>query len=188
MNGILAHRLAPTTSTVVVTDGDTDALVHLRENCSTNYQEGDVLVHEEPGEADTFTNLRRLAAEQLLWGKDNAMSFRDSPWSTKLQLLGMEKDSSRNEERHNNHRPRHFDVILASDIIYSPVIVHPLWETIQILLERKGGAFWMAFAKRKVPVTIEYVLETATEYGLEYQCASNNDVDEVYVYVFQWKE
>jgi predicted nicotinamide N-methyase len=178
LNGILAHRLAPQTSTVVVTDGDTDALVQLRNNVGNNRCSNNVSVR------------------QLIWGRDSAQSFAESP---KVDKGDDDNDGC-------------FDVVLASDIIYAKVVIDPLWETIQTLLAYPHGSFWMAFAQRDVPVTIDFVLQKAKEYGFRYKLVTesicvdgdvqntnrteaevrNSEIEdaagagEVFVYVFEW--
>ena len=89
-----------------------------------------------------------LSSQQLIWGSESAQS------------------SSLTK----------FSVIIASDIIYSSIVIDPLWETIRELLEYPDGVFWMAFAKRKVPVTIDFVLRKAREYGFRYELLENYNV------------
>ncbi|KAL9180119.1 hypothetical protein ACHAXT_008089 [Thalassiosira profunda] len=87
---------------------------------------------------------------------------------------------------------RKYDAIIASDIIYSPVIVEPLWETVRALLKRPGdgeagGTFVMAYARRKVPVSIELVLEKAEEYGFAYELAKEDTDEGIWVYTFHFR-
>jgi predicted nicotinamide N-methyase len=180
LNGILAHRLAPD-STVVVTDGDSDAMTLLRKNIAVNRLVGS----GKNGENST------IYSKQLIWGLDQSKKFL--------------KESS------SSSSPSKFSVIIASDVIYASVVIEPLWETIRTLLT-DDGVFWMAFAIRKVPVTIEFVLQKAREYGFCYELVEksnderddeegNNDdnIDEnnskidndgeagpVFIYVFRW--
>jgi Lysine methyltransferase len=179
LNGILAHRLAPQTSTVVVTDGDTDTLVHLRNNVEINRASNNI------------------SARQLLWGRDTAQAFAES--GKHGECNGDDSGS--------------FDVILASDIIYANAVIDPLWETIQTLLAYPRGSFWMAFARREVPVTIDFVLQKAKEHGFCYKLVAESNCDvrdvenenssendgrnseiedaagagEIFVYVFGWE-
>jgi hypothetical protein len=136
-----------------------------------------------------------MFAAQLLWGLESSKAFSDS-----YRDIGLSS----------------FDVIIASDIIYAAVVIDPLWETVRQLLSYPLGVFWMAFARRKVPVTIDFVLQKAVEYGFRYKLVSesrsdeeedhntddikgkkdkddsNPDIedaagaDKVYVYVFEW--
>ena len=87
-----------------------------------------------------------------------------------------------------------YDVIIASDIIYSPVIVEPLWETVETLLikpnvdsgKEEGGVFVMAFARRKVPVSIEMVCEKAVENGFTYEIVKEDEEEGIWVYTFRY--
>lgn len=108
----------------------------------------------------------RVKCHQLLWGKETAEVF--------LEVHGQEK---------------RYDVLLASDIIYSPVVVQPLWETVQTLLSSDGGIFVMAFARRRVPVTVESVLQAGLDAGFVYECTEDpgDDPEGVFVYEFRWK-
>lgn len=145
--GILAHRIASPQCEVVLTDGDSEALPHLRENVDANKDEQKGLVQ----------------CKQLIWGEETSLEF--------LELQKQEK----------------FDIILASDIVYSPIIIKPLWETIKCLLEQ-DGLFVMAYAKRKVPVEIADVLSAATEAGFAYQeCEESDHEKGVFVYTFKWR-
>eukprot|EP00980_Cylindrotheca_fusiformis_P005592 scaffold1184_cov132-Cylindrotheca_fusiformis.AAC.13 len=105
-----------------------------------------------------------ITCNQLIWGRQTSSDFL------------------------KQHREEKFDVILASDIIYSPVIIQPLWETIQALLDAKG-IFVMAYARRKVPVSIEEVLSAATEAGFVYdKCTESDNEKGVFLYTFRWKQ
>ena len=157
LNGILAWRSTVNTSAeVCITDGDSDALVHLRENVERNRANDD----------ETGT----VSCHQLIWGRQSSEQFL---------------------ERIADNRK--YDAIIASDIIYSPVIVEPLWETVRALLKRPedgeaGGTFVMAYARRKVPVSIELVLEKAEEYGFAYELAKEDTDEGIWVYTFQFRE
>jgi predicted nicotinamide N-methyase len=165
--GILVHRLLSSTaasssasnssSTVLcLTDGDTEALPVLRENLRRSGA-------NSPSELAADPPPVRTTCRQLLWGRDTAQRFADTQ-------RGLEA----------------YDVILASDIIYAPQILVPLWETIQVLLSSSDRnevdpVFVLAFAKRKVPVQVNDVLQTATDFGFVYTCISatktNNKTD-----------
>ncbi|KAL7541912.1 hypothetical protein ACHAXR_012250 [Thalassiosira sp. AJA248-18] len=159
LNGILAWRstAASSNSVVCITDGDSDALVHLRENVERNRS-------TESGDDDGT-----VSCHQLIWGKFSSELFLEN-------IAGNQK----------------YDVILASDIIYSAVIVDPLWETIQALLKEpsdgeKGGVFVMAYARRtQVPISIELVLEKAVEKGFVYELVKEDDEDGIWVYTFHF--
>ena len=103
-----------------------------------------------------------VVARQLLWGQTTTEPF---------------------VQRHGT-----FDLLIASDIIYAAVIVEPLWETVQLLLPQTSQArFIMAYARRKVPVTIEKVLEAADAAGFDYTLVQEDEVEGIWVYEFQWK-
>eukprot|EP00986_Skeletonema_menzelii_P004113 scaffold1366_cov155-Skeletonema_menzelii.AAC.21 len=144
------------TSEVCITDGDIDALVHLRDNVERNRPLTD--------SDDITTSTSKVSCHQLIWGDESSQKF--------LQHIA-----------HNQK----YNVLLASDIIYSPVIVEPLWETVQTLLEKKDGVFVMAFARRKVPVSIDLVLETAVEKGFRYELVKENLEDGIWVYEFRFR-
>ena len=128
-----------------------------------------------------------VSAEQLIWGKESAETFLESI----AQTAGSSVSSSQ------------FSVIIASDIIYAAVVIDPLWETVRTLLRYPNGQFWMAFAVRKVRVTIDFVLNKAEEYGFRYelvdsQVDGHDDSDDiaegdsetvrVFIYRFSWDE
>ena len=163
LNGILAWRASSSNSEVCITDGDSDALVHLRDNVDRNRN-----TDSEDGNDDS--NVGKVSCKQLIWGKDTSEKF----------LIDIAKDQT-------------YDVILASDIIYSPVIVEPLWETIQTLLKRPrngedGGVFVMAYARRKVPVSIELVCERGEEAGFIHEMVKEDKEEGIWVYTFRYKE
>lgn len=147
---------ARTGGEVCITDGDSDALVHLRDNVERNRptSSSSINSHEE--------TMVFAKVHQLIWGKESSEKF--------LKTIS---DNTK------------YDVLLASDIIYSPVIVEPLWETVQTLLDT-SGVFVMAFARRKVPVSIDLVLSASVEKGFGYQLVKE-DLDEgIWVYEFRF--
>ena len=103
-----------------------------------------------------------VSCHQLLWGHDTATSFRET------------------------HGGR-FDLILASDILYASCVIEPLWETVRALLEKPDGVFVMAFATRKVKVTIDDFIQAAKE-DFVHKCVDWNKEEGVFVYEFTWKE
>ena len=163
LNGILAWRSTATSnSQVCITDGDSDALVHLRENVERNRC-------TTTNDDDDDEKSRAVSCNQLIWGKESSSQFL--------------------EHVANNET---YDVILASDVIYAPVIVVPLWETIVTLLKRpsdndEGGVFVMAYARRKVPVSIELVCEKAVENGFVYELVKEDDEEGIWVYTFRFE-
>ena len=164
LNGILAWRSTASSpdARVCITDGDSDALVHLRENLIRNR-----------GDDDNDETAGKVSCHQLIWGTESSEQF--------LAHVA------------NN---RKYDIILASDIIYSAVIVEPLWATVKPLLkgpndnqgcqEEDGGVFVMAYARREVPVSIELVLRTAIENGFVYELVKGNDEEGIWVYTFRY--
>lgn len=60
LNGILAWRCSAPGSEVCITDGDSDALVQLRENVERNRSGGDV---------------GKVSCHQLIWGKESSRKF-----------------------------------------------------------------------------------------------------------------
>jgi predicted nicotinamide N-methyase len=103
-----------------------------------------------------------VVARQLLWGQATAQSF--------VERYGA------------------FDVIIASDIIYAAVIVEPLWETVQTLLPRTSQArFIMAYARRKVPITIDKVLGAGDLAGFRCELVKEDDDEGIWIYEFRWK-
>lgn len=179
LNGILAWRLScvgvdtdddgeqhhekseeSTRSEVCITDGDSDALVHLRDNIERNRP-----ITTTTDNNDTIATITsKVTCHQLIWGEESSQKF--------LQHIA-----------HN----RKYNVLLASDIIYSPVIVEPLWETVKTLLEKEDGVFVMAFARRKVPVSIDLVLEKAVEYGFGYELVKEDLEDGIWVNEFRFR-
>jgi predicted nicotinamide N-methyase len=151
LNGILAWRMT-NGSTICITDGDSDALVHLRDNIDRNRPE---IANE---------NESNISCHQLIWGQETSTTFLE----------------------HHGHGQT-FDVLLASDIIYAKCIIEPLWETIKTLLSRPNGVFVMAFARRKVPISIEYVLESSVEAGFVYELAEEDSKDGIWVYLFRFQ-
>jgi len=167
LNGILAWRSTvknhssddeSNSTCVYITDGDSDALKELRENIERN----------RPSDDAEGSRLGKASCHQLIWGKDSSQKF-------------LERTAD----------GRRFDVLLASDIIYSPVIVDPLFETLDVLLKKPsdegdgGGVFVMAYARREVPISIEMVLQKATECGFVYELVKSDEVDGIWVYTFR---
>jgi len=154
--GILAHRISSPKSHVFITDGDTEALVCLRENVELNRI-------KQEANSKSSDNVGEVTCCQLLWGTDTSLAFLEQQNGEKI------------------------DVLLASDIVYSPVIIQPLWETVQCLLDSKG-IFVFAYARRKVPVSIEDVLAAAEEAGFQYErCEESDDDEGIYIFTFRWK-
>ena len=137
-------------NSMCITDGDSDALIHLRENIQRN-------------QASNCEVKSQVSCHQLLWGSSNSQTF----------LTQIAKNKK-------------YGTILASDIIYAPSIIEPLWETIQTLLDTEG-VFAMAFARRKVPVSIELVLKEATKFGFDYELVKEDQEEGIWIYTFRFK-
>jgi predicted nicotinamide N-methyase len=155
LNGILSWKLMTRkndSSQVCITDGDSDALVQLRENVNRN--------RSSPSVDDYDSS--KVSCHQLIWGKESATQF----------LTQIAKNQK-------------YDIIIASDIIYSLVIVEPLWQTVEQLLKKEGGIFIMAYARREVPVSIELVLNASMEHGFSYELVKENTTDGIWVYEFR---
>ena len=157
--GLTAHALGA--AHVCLTDGDTTALRLLRHNMQAN------TTRRGGSTGSTIT------ARQLLWGRDTTAQFLQNCVHDDTQ------DPQQNER---------YEIILASDIVYAAVIVQPLWETVSMLLERSASAvFWMAYARRDVPVTIQDVLEAGNAAGFQAQLVQQDDDDGIWIYAFAWK-
>jgi predicted nicotinamide N-methyase len=156
LNGILAWKIMclfakSAENSVCITDGDTDALIHLRKNIQRNQMN------------ESSNNEPEITCHQLLWGAITSQTF--------LSQIAQNKK---------------YDTIIASDIIYAPSIVAPLWETVHTLL-KKDGVFVMAFARRKVPVSIEMVLESAKGRGFGYELVKEDREEGIWVYLFRFE-
>jgi hypothetical protein len=151
-------------------------MVELRKNIAVNRI-------QEDNDGFPEHHQKVLSAAQLIWGLESSRAFLESmatPTSSSLSSL-------------------QFSIIIASDVIYAAIVIDPLWETVRTLLRKPDGEFWMAFAVRKVPVTIEFVLQKAREHGFSYELVDQqNDGDDddgvegnpetgpVFIYVFRW--
>lgn len=153
LNGILIWKME-IGSTVCITDGDTQALIHIRENIKMNHKGGD---------ENRISPL--CSSHQLIWGKETSSKFLE----------------------HFAHG-KSYDILIASDIIYAECIIQPLWETVKTLLSHPNGLFVMAFARRKVPISIDFVLESATNNGFAYEMAKEDKEEGIWVYKFHFKQ
>jgi len=167
LNGILAHRLGA--RSVVVTDGDSDAMIELRRNIASNRRR-----RRPPGPSS-------VSAAQLIWGEESARAFLERETTTIANASSDDDDEGGGSSASASSSSR-FSIVLASDVVYAPQVIDPLFETVDALLvdEEEGdgrGEFWMAFAVRKVPVTIEYVLERARSHGFSHELADEHRED-----------
>ena len=106
-----------------------------------------------------------ICCNQLIWGKESSTDFLE-----------------------HKSKGKRFDVLIASDIIYAECIIEPLWQTVDILLSREGGIFVMAFARRKVPVSKEHVLESADKAGFQYELVREDTDEGIWIYIFRYKD
>jgi predicted nicotinamide N-methyase len=164
--GIVAHRLLQA-RTVYVTDGDSDVLKVLNENIQAN--------REASYEDESKRQQHMISGHQLLWGAEYAQQF--------LQRM------RRIQPHPENDSLLLFDVILAADVVYVPQVIAPLFETVQTLLEPVKGVFLLAFARRMVDVTLQDVLQEATQAGLVYEQRSTetDTAQGLYLYAFRRK-
>lgn len=143
---------------IILTDGDTNALSLLRLNVQTNILSGRV-------PESSSRSIPRITVEQLIWGRVTTESFIQQ-----RQLL---------------HNPR-FDLLLAADAIYVLANVKPLMETVEALLQKPGGEFWFSYCRRRqVSVQIQHVLTEAAVIGLDYELVLEDD--DILIYIFRWK-
>lgn len=139
-------------------------------------------------DASSISQRPALSAAQLIWGLESSRAFLET---TAAAAASPSLVSSQ------------FSIIIASDVIYAAIVIDPLWETVRTLLRKPDGEFWMAFAVRKVPVTIEFVLQKAQDYGFRYELVDqqqqtdgdedddvegNPETGPVFIYVFRWDE
>lgn len=138
---------------------------HLYPNAEMVVTDGDSTVIRECLQRNVTLNQVNdsITCRQLLWGAETSAEFAQE-------------------------RQQTFDCIIASDVIYAAAIVDPLYETVKTLLERPNGIFLLAFAKRRVPVTIEHVLEAATKHGLEHACVKQDEEEGLFVYEIGWRK
>lgn len=132
--GIAAHYCGATT--VVMTDGDTQALGRMRENVRHNCDDnlGDYI-----GDASiaTVATERRnaISCGQLIWGSSHVGKFL---------------------ERHGR-----FDTIIGADVIYTRESISPLLDTVVCMLKRPHGQFVLSRYCRWNNVDDETVIEAA---------------------------
>lgn len=67
-----------------------------------------------------------------------------------------------------------FDIVLGADIIYEKEYVVALFQTAAYLLKRDGKSiFLLAYTKRNV--SIDYVLDTASSFGFEWDAPTTDE-------------
>ena len=106
----------------------------------------------------------QLSCHQLLWGQSSSQAFL---------------------QHYCANQP--VDLILASDVIYTPVVIRPLWQTVQTLLHRKRGIFLMSYeSKRQIRVSLQDVLSPARDMGLTCECLVERPEEGMFVWKFTW--
>ena len=175
--GIVVHRLLQA-QTVYVTDGDSDVWKALVSNIQANHR----VVTDDDDDDERTT----ISGHQLLWGHDYAQSFLQKM----RRMEGHDREPQQDDDDDDDSTKLLFDVILAADVVYVPQVIAPLFETVHTLLEPTKGIFFLAFARRMVDVTVDDVLQQATEAGFVYkQCSSDADTEQgLYLYSFRRTE
>ena len=175
------HNNTRATHQVVVTDGDTDALRHLRLNVQQNQQSTTTSSTNNPRKQVSNNNPPpRLEARQLLWGRDPTRAFLQ-----KYNQQRQQQHSSTTSTTDDHEDDGPFQLLLASDVVYVDTILPPLFETVQLLLSQKGVFLFAYCARRQVPVTMEMVLEHAHQAGFVETLLQEDDG--IFIYHFQWK-
>ncbi len=171
--GLLLHhlmtRVDDVKSRIYMTDGDTDTLAQLRDNVNDNTQSNQ-------------GNDHMVSCHQLLWGKDSTSAFSNH------HLAKTEKE--------NDHHTVH--LVLGSDLVYSPRVIGPLFETVSILLKNdkqdptttKPTTFLMAHSDRREgsSVTLKMVLEGSQITGLEYEILQTIEREGIYIIAFRLEQ
>lgn len=120
----------------------------------------DVLPKLRQNLKDNQSSTGKVSVHQLLWGKDSGENFL------------------------KHHGPL-FDVILGADLVYSPRVIAPLWETVGALLGPES-IFIMAYCSRRNDggsTSIDEVLETGNKAGFSHECVDHTE--DIYVHVFR---
>jgi predicted nicotinamide N-methyase len=162
LNGILAWRSTVSfpNSEVCITDGDSDALVHLRENVERNNQ----TTNDE--------DIGKVSCRQLIWGKDSSENFLERIANNQKYDVIIASD------------------IIYAAVIVEPLweTIRALLKQPSDG-DEEGGVFVMAYARRtNIPVTIEVVLKAAIENGFVYELVKEDDDDGIWVYTFHFGE
>ena len=106
----------------------------------------------------------QLSCHQLLWGQSSSQAFL---------------------QHYCANQP--VDLILASDVIYTPVVIRPLWQTVQTLLRKQRGIFLMSYeSKRQIRVSLQDVLSPASDMGLTCECLVERPEEGMFVWKFTW--
>jgi predicted nicotinamide N-methyase len=157
MTSLCSRQLSSTTTTTVIVVTDGDTDALALLRENIRRNQGSSHTKSKNNASQSI-----ISCHQLLWGRDTSEHFL---------------------QRHCDGKT--FDIIIASDIIYAKCIIDPLWETIQTLLSPEG-IFILAFAKRRVPIQIDFVLQSAEDAGFTFE-AIQEDVEGIFVYEFRRK-
>mmetsp|Transcript_28388 Transcript_28388/g.83503 ORF Transcript_28388/g.83503 Transcript_28388/m.83503 type:complete len:263 (-) Transcript_28388:172-960(-) len=125
------------------------------------------------GDTDTLAQLREnvdrnvkseenVSCHQLLWGRETSEMFL------------------------KQHGEREFDLLIGSDLVYVTGVIAVLWESVQVLLSKKGGIFLMAHCARREgnDVTVNSILEAAENAGFDHELL--NEEKDISLFEFRW--
>jgi predicted nicotinamide N-methyase len=150
--GIVAHLCGA--SSVVITDGDSNALTGMRDNTkkyssSRIVEAKNISNNEDEGGGGSGG----VECRQLIWGVEGSQAFPSQS----------------------------YDYVIGSDIIYVEDILEPLFYTVKHLM-KPGGQFLLAYARRNVK--IDHVFEMAATFGFALKEDEESVVQEgVYIFV-----
>lgn len=128
--GIVSNKVLNAAS-VVVTDGDIEALKNLEYNVSRNRKEKE---EDDNGGSDIDININNTNTGT---NTDKAISYKQLIWG---------KDLSNFLHNYGRH-----DIILAADCVYMVPSLQPLWDTIDALLSDDGIFIYTHTAASAVP-------------------------------------
>lgn len=166
--GLLLHHLLTRTnhiqSHIYMTDGDTDTLAQLRDNVMDNTDS-----HQDSS--------HKVSCHQLLWGEEPTSAFCKHHF-----------DNNHDEKKEDHHNS--VDLVLGSDLVYSPRVIGPLFETVSMLLtndDSEPKQFLMAHSDRREgsSVTLKMVLEGAQTAGLAYEILQTIEREGIYIIAFR---
>ena len=207
------NRTTARNSHIYLTDGDTDTLAQLRANVidNTYLDDGDddsenVLLKKErslspsetgsPIEDQNRNHIHHhrnhgISCHQLLWGKDPTRAFCERQLTIGETTGGV-------------------DIVFGSDLIYSPRVIQPLFETVSILLQQNRSVnsdnscstttttpptttttdtpiFLMAHSDRREgsSVTVDMVLEGAKTAALDVEILQEVKGEGIYIFAFK---
>jgi hypothetical protein len=203
------NRTTTRNSHIYLTDGDTDTLAQLRANVidNTYIDDGDddsekVIRKKERSLSPSETGApiedqnrnhiyhhrnHGISCHQLLWGKDPTRAFCERQLTIGETAGGV-------------------DIVFGSDLIYSPRVIQPLFETVSILLQQNRcrnnddscsttttttttntPIFLMAHSDRREgsSVTVDMVLEGAETAALDVEILQEVKGEGIYIIAFK---